>query len=125
MSEALFFLLRAYHTGWLLDSTPPPPPPDKRNWLHKPPFVYTNQQLGQKVMTRKYLLENKFCFSAVCFCLGSKGDKCMLSWFSCFLTIYLVAEFPWMLRVGNAPKQSQKMRGFSFCDLLLLSEWRG
>lgn len=100
-------------------------PLDNRTHFQRPPFACTNQQFGQKVMTRKYLLENKFCFSAALFLFSSKGDKCMLSWFSFSLTIYLVGEFPWMLRMWNAPKQSQEMKGYAFCNLLLLSEWEG
>lgn len=118
----VFFFLRAYHTEWLLDFSPQI---TEIGYTSFSLFTQTSH-LGKKVMTRKYVCWRiKFVFQQFCFCLGSKGDKCVLSWFSFFLTIYLVGEFPWMLRMWNAPKQSQRMRDYAFCNLLPLSELRG
>lgn len=79
--------LRVYHTEWLLAFSPQI---TEIGYTSFSLFTQTSN-LGKKVMTRKYVCWTiKFVFQQFCFCLGSKGDKCVLSWFSFFLTIYLV-----------------------------------
>lgn len=49
--------------------------PDNRTCLHKPEFAYTNQQFGQKAMTRKYVCWRINCFSAVLFLFRQQGRQ--------------------------------------------------
>lgn len=62
--------------------------PDNRTCLHKPEFAYTNQQFGQKVMTRKYVCWRINCFSAVLFLFRQQGRQMFVVLIVFFLTIH-------------------------------------
>lgn len=71
------------------------------------------------------MLKTKFWLSAVVFLFRQQRDKCMLSWFSFFLTIYLLEKFlgcwGYELHLGRVKKWNVMLSVTFSC----LSEWRG